>query len=140
MEDECLLHVHSGEAVTRLIGTSQGQPLHQHWPWLMNAAIVDADLAVPRGRFLPNRLFSFSFFLFKITKHNSFPLTSNILLLESACQCRRCGFDSWVGKISWRREWQPTPVFLPGEPYGQRSLTGYSTQGCKRVRYDLSTK
>jgi len=34
---------------------------------------------------------------------------------ESACQCRRCGFDPWVGKIPWRRKWQPTPVFLPGK-------------------------
>ena len=37
---------------------------------------------------------------------------------ESACQCRRHkrhGFDPWVGKIPWRRAWQPTPVFLPGE-------------------------
>ena len=33
---------------------------------------------------------------------------------ESACQCRRHGFDPWVGKILWRRKWQPTPVFLPG--------------------------
>ena len=35
-------------------------------------------------------------------------------------------FDSWVRKILWRREWLPTPVFLPGELYGQRSLAGYS--------------
>ena len=50
---------------------------------------------------------------------------------ESASQCRRlrCGFDPWVGKISWRRTWQPTPVFLPGEHHGQRSLAGYSSQG-----------
>ena len=34
---------------------------------------------------------------------------------ESTCQCRRCGFDPWIGKIPWRRKWQPTPVFLPGE-------------------------
>ena len=34
---------------------------------------------------------------------------------ESACQCRRYGFDPWVGKIPWRRAWQPTPEFLPGE-------------------------
>ena len=45
---------------------------------------------------------------------------------ESACQCRRCGFNPWVRKISWRRECQPTPVFLPGKSYGQRSLVGYS--------------
>ena len=38
---------------------------------------------------------------------------------ESACQCRRHGFDPWVRKISWRTEWQPTPVFLPGKSYGQ---------------------
>ena len=40
-------------------------------------------------------------------------------------------FDSWVGKIPWRRAWQPTPVFLPGESHGQRSLMGYSPQGHK---------
>ena len=38
----------------------------------------------------------------------------------------RCGFDPWVGKIPWKRKWQPTPVFLPGEPNGQRSLVGCS--------------
>ena len=37
----------------------------------------------------------------------------------------------WVGKIPWRREWQPSPVFLPGEFHGQRSLAGYSPWGCK---------
>jgi len=35
-------------------------------------------------------------------------------------------FDPWVRKISWRRAWLPTPVFLPGESHGQRSLGGYS--------------
>ena len=35
-------------------------------------------------------------------------------------------FDPWVGKISWRRKWQPTPIFLPGKSHGQRSLAGYS--------------
>ena len=48
---------------------------------------------------------------------------------ESICQCRklkRCCFNPWVGKISWRRKWQPTPVFSPGKSHGQRSLAGYS--------------
>ena len=45
--------------------------------------------------------------------------------------CRRHRFDSWVRKIPWRRAWQPTPVFLPGESYGQRSLVGYSPWGRK---------
>ena len=38
-------------------------------------------------------------------------------------------FNPWVRKIPWRREWQPTPVFLPGESHGQRSLVGYSPRG-----------
>ena len=44
---------------------------------------------------------------------------------------RRPGFNPWVGKIPWRKEWQSTPVFLPGESHGQRSLTGYSPWGCR---------
>ena len=51
---------------------------------------------------------------------------------QSIClQCGRPGFDPWVGKIPWRRKWKPTPVFLPGESHGQRSLVGYSPQGHK---------
>ena len=36
-----------------------------------------------------------------------------------------CGFDPWVGKIPWRTKWQPTPIFLPEESHGQKSLEGY---------------
>ena len=60
---------------------------------------------------------------------------------EAACQCRRlrrCSFDPWAGKISWRRKWQPTPAFLPGESHRQRSLASYSPWGCK-VSEQLST-
>ena len=45
-----------------------------------------------------------------------------------------------VGKIPWRRKWQPTPVFLPGKAHGQRSLVGSSPWGHKRVGHDLATK
>ena len=45
----------------------------------------------------------------------------------------RCGFDPWVGKIPWRRAWQPTAVFLPGESHGQRRLVGYSPWGHKEL-------
>ena len=48
---------------------------------------------------------------------------------ESACW--RLGFDSWVRKIPWKGEWQPTPVFLPEEFHGQGSLAGYSPWGRK---------
>ena len=43
---------------------------------------------------------------------------------EPSCQCKRYGFEPWVGKIPWGRAGQPTPVFLPGESHGQRSLVG----------------
>ena len=59
---------------------------------------------------------------------------------EPACHCRRCRFDPQAWKISWRRKWHPTPVFLPGKPHGQRSLVGYSPWGCKKVGRDLVTK
>ena len=48
-------------------------------------------------------------------------------------QYKRPGFDPWVRKISWRREWQPTLVFLPGEFHGQRGLVGYSPWGCTEL-------
>ena len=51
---------------------------------------------------------------------------------EPAFHCRRqkrWGFGPWVKKIPWRRAWHPTPVFLPGESHGQRSLAGYSPWG-----------
>ena len=52
---------------------------------------------------------------------------------ESACNVGRPEFDPWVGKIPWRRKWQPTLVFLPGKSHGQRNLVGYSPQGRKEL-------
>ena len=46
-------------------------------------------------------------------------------------QCRRPGFDLHIGKISWRTEWQPTPVCLPREFHGQRGLESYHPRGLK---------
>ena len=53
---------------------------------------------------------------------------------ESACNAGDigdAGFGHCVGKIPWRREWRPTPVFLPEKSHGQRSLVGYNSKGCK---------
>ena len=62
-----------------------------------------------------------------------------LVFLCSVClQCGRPGFDPWVGKIPWRRKWQPTPVFLPGKFHGWRSLVGYSPWG-RRVGQDSAT-
>ena len=58
---------------------------------------------------------------------------------EPTCQCRRpyrCEFDPWDGRIPWRRARQPTPVFLPGESHGQRSLVGLQSMGSQRFRSD----
>ena len=46
-------------------------------------------------------------------------------------KCRRPRFDPWVRKISWRKKWQPTSVFLPGKSHGLRILVGYSPWGRK---------
>ena len=53
---------------------------------------------------------------------------------EYACQCKRCRFSPWVGKIPWRRKWRPTLVLLPGKSHGQKSLVSYSPQGHKETR------
>ena len=54
------------------------------------------------------------------------------IYLGAIClQCGRPGFDPWVGKVPWRRKWQPTPVILPGKSHGQRSLVGYNPWGHK---------
>ena len=59
------------------------------------------------------------------------------------CQCRRhkrCRFNTWVKKIPCSRKWQPTPVFLPGEFHGPRSLTGYNPWGCKESNTTEATE
>ena len=59
---------------------------------------------------------------------------------ESTCQARQVGSVPELGRSPGERKWQPTPVFLPRKSHGQRSLTGYSSWGWKRVRQDLATK
>ena len=61
---------------------------------------------------------------------------------ESPCQCRRLRFDPWIGKIPWSREWQPTPVCLPGESHGLRGLAGCHPRGLKEsdMSEQLSTE
>ena len=52
---------------------------------------------------------------------------------ESTCNMGDLGLVSRLGKILWRKKWQPIPAFLPGEFHGQRSLVGFSPQGCKEL-------
>ena len=73
----------------------------------------------------------------KINKTDGYPGGSRRERIR--LQRRKPEFSPWVGKIPWGRAWQPTPVFLPGECHGQRSLAGYSPCGCKNTTEQLST-
>ena len=58
---------------------------------------------------------------------------------ESVCSAGDTGLIPWVGKISWRREWQPTPEFLPGESHRWKSLVGYTVHGLFQATYFLKS-
>ena len=78
-------------------------------------------------------LLHFPFFNFIASDHQG---ASQVVLVskEPTCQYRRRkrhGFICWVGKIAWKRAWQPTPVFLPGESRGQGSLSSHIPWGHK---------
>ena len=72
-----------------------------------------------------------SFWLINSTQKGEQGFSGGSVIKESTCQCKRRRFDPWIGKIPWRRKWQPTPVFLPGKSHGQKSLVGYSPWGHK---------
>ena len=85
---------------------------------------------------------SWDFFLLEITFNLSVNFRYIAILMnfpggsdgKNIClQCGRPGFKPWVGKIPWRRKWQPTPVFLPGKSHGRMSLAGYSPWGFKEL-------
>jgi len=88
--------------------------------------IVVIDIPIPEGRKWNRHRKEFAILtIFRIWPSRiPFPVGSD-------SKCGRPGFYPWVGKISWRRAWQPTPVFLPKESQGQRSLEGCSPQGRK---------
>ena len=65
----------------------------------------------------------------------SLPLTSFLVAqkVKRLLTVWETWFDPWVGKILWRRKWQPTPLLLPGKSHGQRSMVGYSPRGRKEL-------
>ena len=84
------------------------------------AGFLNHLMAELKGCFLDNRTRYLFLFIYKLLcLLSSFPggLVSRVCL-----QCRRPRFGPWAWKIPWRREWPPTPVFLPGESHGERSL------------------
>ena len=112
-------------------------PCHRHLrpaPCQPSSELPEAPLSVLPGAWphAPPLFFSLIFIWGKIC----FPGGSDGKKVY--LQCRRPGSDPWGGKIPWRREWQPTPVFWLGESHGQRSLVGHSPWGC-RVGRDWAT-
>ena len=93
-------------------------------------------------QFIKSHIFSISWgqfpsvwFLFSWWIHWAFQV---VQCRESTCQCRRLKrrrFDPWVGKIPWRREWLPTPVFLPGKFMNRGAWQG-TVCGSQRVRHN----
>ena len=74
--------------------------------------------------------------------HNDWDFPGDSSGKEPTCQLKRHkrhGFSPWVRKIPWRRAWQTTPVFLPGESHGQRSLQA-TVHGVTRIGHNLATK
>ena len=97
---------------------------------------VSNVLSISQPSFFLNRVALGTALYIHLTYHSllmlsyyHFKVSRGVSGKEPACEdrrCKRCRFDTWFGKISWRKAWQPTPVFMPGESYRQRSLAGYS--------------
>ena len=75
---------------------------------------------------------SSTFYYLLATLYLGFPGCAGVKGMQSR-RCKRPGFNPWVGKIPWRRKWQPIPGFLPEKLHGQRSLVGYSRRGHKEL-------
>ena len=94
----------------------------QNWKWVKEANLKRK----PPADFLPARDSGG-----KLVKYADSQAPQPFQWLRICLQCRRSRFSPWVGKIAWRREWQLTPVLLPGESHGQ-------SIGLQRVRNDWS--
>ena len=108
------------------------------WPWIFN----------PNYIFQKTKKTGIKNSYMKVYSMNDFIHKSKIMELlswwlsgkESVRHFRRPEFNPWFRKILQKRQWQPTPIFLPRKSHGQRSLVGYSPCGLKGVRHDLVTK
>ena len=86
--------------------------------WLTDGSLPVSSRCLPS--LCPNCLFFFFLNFIRTSEILGASLVAQLVRIH--LQCRRPGFDPWVGKILWKREWRPTPVFLPGESHGQKSL------------------
>ena len=132
-----------------LVAGESGSQVIYTWPvvyswgintcfWIIRYKIPVTDLRTAEHSFaeLSFLKFSFIFYLaiFSIPLWG-FPGGSVVKICLQCKSPRRCRFYPWVRKIPWRRAWQPTPVFLPGESHRQRILAGRS-RWSHRVGHD----
>ena len=121
-------------------------PLRDHWepllhPWRHFNKVSyhrrwggEWELEVKKDQYIMKHLELSFFFCNVFYLEQSFP--GSMSGKEPVWQCRRlkrCGFHPWIRKLPWRRWWQPTPVFLPGESHGQRRPGGLQSLGSFRV-------
>ena len=114
---ECKLH--RIEMVGFDVDSNPNSPIFYSWPWAICCSSISLSFCITPWRWWQN--------LFYQVVISLLGLPSWLNGKEICLQCRslrRHGFDSFVRKIPWRRDWQPTLVFLPGESQGQRSLVG----------------
>ena len=93
-------------------------------------------IAPETGKILCNFLPSADESVLYIIRNTNLAFPGGSVMKESTYQCMRCRFDLWVGKLPWKKKWQPTPVFLPKESHQQYSLPGYRP----RVGHDWVTE
>ena len=112
---------------------SAGSLEPEHLGWKQSSFVVWP------GMLLGHFIFFLSFFFLLAVLSLSLPGSTSGE--EFVCHCRRCqrrGFDHWIRKIPWRREWQPTPVFLPEESHSSEEPVGLQSMGSQRLGHDLN--
>ena len=122
--------------------TSPNNTLHVFLQFTAGAIQQSLSHSSGRGlwKFVPTFLWTLPHLPFPFANFMLYPLTvlnHSFQMAQSSCQCRRCRFDPQVGKIPYRRKWQPTPVSLPRKAHGQRSMVVMRSQ---RVRHNLATE
>ena len=111
-----LIHLLPSDHKRRLLQEAPPHPATPSFPPLVNSSLL----------LLCSKIFYY--FLVACPLPRASLVTKTVKNLPA---CGKHGFNPWVGKIPWKRKWQLTPIFLPGESHGQRSLAGYSSCDCK---------
>ena len=117
----CQSGLHS-DALSAVIDPVEDSPKARQWhPWLVGRREDFGVITWHLRSRLSRRKDPFS-------QSGASPGAQQYRILQCGSHRRR-GLDPWVRKIPWRRRWHPTPVSLPGESHGQRSLVAYSPWG-----------